>query len=594
MTERVEVPRFPTAPDADKEVGRLWRALDDSTVALAIKLVDTMEVTERLDEWVEHEHRGPGGRPETFSKRTLLVGLVVCALTDQPLVLEQVTDVLFHQLNRRWRTDLGIPDPPTDAQGWDAAYRNVRTRFHALLAVMDPSWLPKNRRLDPATFEAEAARRKAQRSDEEWAGRSERLGWFINQMIESSWSLLPREVRRGWKGSLGIDATLVKSFARRPKRPREGFKRRTPRPVLVHSVDPDAGVYEREADERDGEDAKAPKSAYGYEATLGVAAADDDESVFPSLVAGMVLHRPGAEPGKNATRVLANISRRGHPALWLAGDRAYSSAKAPDLQLPARSLGYFPVWDFKDNQLGVQASCQGLIQVEGCWYCPMMPKALVDATADVRAHRIDDELYATRIAERDTYRARPKARPTPDGDVRLLCPAAGPNPVVRCPLKARSLTRAPAGSQRIVVNDEVAEHPPACCTQESVTIHPEAGAKFAQDLPYQSPAWQATYHRLRNATEGTNGFLKDPIHEALDDAGRRRIHGVTAQSLFTALLALAANVRKIRSFLEQRAITAGKVRRLPSRRRTRRLSEWRPASPTTPDTPQGPDPPPSA
>ncbi|HVA10172.1 MAG TPA: hypothetical protein VNG12_25940 [Acidimicrobiales bacterium] len=62
-----------------------------------------------------------------------------------------------------------------------------------------------------------------------------------------------------------------------------------------------------------------------------------------------------------------------------------------------------------------------------------------------------------------------------------------------------------------------------------------------------------------------NGFLKDPAHEALDDAGRRRVHGVAAQSLFTALLALAANVRKIRSFLEQRA-----------------------------DTPQGPDPPLSA
>jgi hypothetical protein len=165
---------------------------------------------------------------------------------------------------------------------------------------------------------------------------------------------------------------------------------------------------------------------------------------------------------------------------------------------------------------------------------------------------------------------------------------------VRCPLKPRSITRAPAGSQRIGLDEEIAEHPPACCTQETVTIHPEAGAKFAQDLPYQSPQWQATYHRLRNATEGMNGFLKDPAHEALDDAGRRRVHGVAAQSVFTALLALAANVRKIRSFLEQRAISARKVRRLPSRRRTRRLSDWLPTAPATTGTPQGPDPPTSA
>ena len=141
-----------------------------------------------------------------------------------------------------------------------------------------------------------------------------------------------------------------------------------------------------------------------------------------------------------------------------------------------------------------------------------------------------------------------------------------------------------------MVDDEIGEHPPACCTQESVTVHPESGAKFSQDLAYQSPAWKTTYARLRNATEGTNGFLKDPAHEALDNAGHRRVRGVAAQSLLTALLALAANVRKIRSFLEHRAIVAGKVRRLPSRRRNPRLSEWLPVAPM-PDPIQGPDPP---
>jgi len=587
MQAEATVDEHPVAP--------LRRALDDSTVSLAVSLVDRSAIEKRLPEWEKGERRGPGGRPETFSKRTLLVALVICALTDQPLELTQVTDVLFHQLHARWRGDLGLPEPPTDAQGWKAVYRCVRTRFHTLLELMDPSWLPKNRRLALPIFEAMAASRKAQRSEQEWALRYERLTWFVNQIIEASWSLLPRDVRRGWKGSIGIDATLVKAFARRPKRHREGFRKRTPRAVLVHSADPDAGAYEREADEREGDDGKGAKSAYGYEATLAVAASDDDESLFPSLVAGMaVLHRPGTEPGKNGARVLATIRHRGHPAYWLAGDRAYSSAKAEDLQLPARSVGYKPVWDYKGDQLGVQSSCQGLRQVEGGWCCPMMPKALVDASVDLRAGRIDAGLYAKRIAERDIYRARPKARPTQDGDVRFLCPAAGANPVVRCPLKPRSLTRAPAGSQRVVLDDAIRAHPPACCTQESITIHPEAGAKFSQDLAYQGPAWQATYARLRNATEGTNGFLKDPSHEALDDAGRRRVHGVAAQSLFTALLALAANVRKIRSFLEQLAVDAGKVPRLPSRRRTRRLPEWLPPAPTTTNKIRGPDPPPSA
>jgi len=53
--------------------------------------------------------------------------------------------------------------------------------------------------------------------------------------------------------------------------------------------------------------------------------------------------------------------------------------------------------------------------------------------------------------------------------------------------------------------------------------------------------WHTTCALLRNTNEGMNGFLKDPAHEALDDAGRRRIHGRAAQTLFVALLAVATS-----------------------------------------------------
>jgi hypothetical protein len=90
-----------------------------------------------------------------------------------------------------------------------------------------------------------------------------------------------------------------------------------------------------------------------------------------------------------------------------------------------------------------------------------------------------------------------------------------------------------------------------------------------------------TYANLRNTNEGFNGYVKDPAHEALDDPGRRRLNGVAAQSILTALLLLAANVRKIRSFLEdaaaRRLVPEGPHRR-PRRRRTRPLETWRPRS----------------
>ena len=311
-------------------------------------------------------------------------------------------------------------------------------------------------------------------------------------MIEATLTLLPREARRRWKGSIGVDATLVRSFARGPKRPKGQTRRGKKREIMVHSVDPDAGWYSREKDERDDGTEQRPgmdKPAYGYNLALAVAAPDDgsEDADFPSVIMGMaVLDRPSHEPGRNGTRALASVRARGHPAHYLAADRAYSSAKAEDFQLPVRALGYRPVYDYKVDQLGVKAAACGFLQVEGQWVCPMMPQPLIDATADYRAKRIDRSTYEARLAERQRYRARRKGKPDVEGHVRLFCPAAGPHPLARCERKPASIRRAPAGSARIVLPAQADELRPECCVQETVTVAPEAGAKFAQDLPYRA------------------------------------------------------------------------------------------------------------
>jgi hypothetical protein len=62
-----------------------------------------------------------------------------------------------------------------------------------------------------------------------------------------------------------------------------------------------------------------------------------------------------------------------------------------------------------------------------------------------------------------------------------------------------------------------------------------------------TPHRQIADNTVRDANEGENGFLKDPAHEALDEADRRTVHGVAAQSVFVvAFLVMAANVRRIR------------------------------------------------
>ena len=142
------------------------------------------------------------------------------------------------------------------------------------------------------------------------------------------------------------------------------------------------------------------------------------------------------------------------------------------------------------------------------------------------------------------------------------------------------------------MRSDVASNPPPSCTQESVTLPPEAGAKFRQEILFGSDRWHLMYRSIRSADEGMNGFVKDPAHEALDDAGRRRLFGTAAQSLLTAFLLLAANVRKIQSFIASRAINADGPVRHTRRRRTRSVEIWRPKASTISTI--GPDPPPAS
>ncbi len=525
--------------------------------------------------------------------------MLLCPGTDHPVLATAMTDVLFRRISATMREELGVPSPPgqLDLRAQHAVYRNVRTRLHALLELMDPSPTPKNRRLDPDTYAAHLARRQAVHTEEEWAERARRLEWFINEIIEMSIRALPRDVRRRWKGASAVDATVVPTFARPDRRLKRKRRGKAPS-VLVHSADPDADWYVRNPTEANP-DGEADRAYWGYEASLIVSGSDDPSQpqTFPSLVVGMAtLHKPGRHPGRQAVQALASVQNRGHPARLLVGDRAYSSAKPEDFQLPARALGYQPVFDYKIDQLGIQDSFAGMLQVEGAWYCPAIPTVLIEATIDYRKGAIDEPTYRARLDERWKYQVLTKSRPDAEGHVRLRCPASTPTPVARCALKPPSVGPSTQGRLRIPVTAAVADHPPKICTQQTITVPPEAGAKFAQPLLYGSEEWQAAYATLRSTNEGMNGFLKDGAREALGDPQRRRIRGVAAQSVFVSLLLWAANLRKIDGFLV-RAATDGTARRRPRRRRTRSIDEWLPGQPppTTPVTDgPGPDPPTAA
>jgi len=275
--------------------------------------------------------------------------------------------------------------------------------------------------------------------------------------------------------------------------------------------------------------------------------------------------RPGQDPGGTGARVLASAAARGHKTGWLGYDRACTAALPERFHLPARALGYQPVMDYRADQLGIQANTSGAILVEGTWYCPALPEPLITATTQLRDHAIDRGLYDQQIAARAPYQLNRKDGPDADGYQRLSCPALGNHPRLMCPLREASLS--PRDGRPKVLQPP--GEPPKICRQTAITIAPGTGARYRQDLPYGTPAWHARYATLRNTIEGLNGYAKDPARQALSQSGRRRVRGIAACSLFTALLLMAANIRKIRAW---RALTASATAATTRRARRRRAS----------------------
>jgi hypothetical protein len=85
------------------------------------------------------------------------------------------------------------------------------------------------------------------------------------------------------------------------------------------------------------------------------------------------------------------------------------------------------------------------------------------------------------------------------------------------------------------------EHPPACCTQQTITVPPGATAKTAQKHDCPSRAHRRSYARRTGAERGS-ATAKDP---ATNDTscGWRRLMGLTPLMLLTTVLPVVRNQR---------------------------------------------------
>ena len=170
--------------------------ISDQTVAFAAELIDRSGKAPVIEAALAHRT----GRPRPLPVRAVLTALLCLALDDRPLFLTEATRLLFCQISGTSRRMLGVTGAITTQRAFLAAYRRVRYCFGAICSVMDPSALPKNRRLTEQDLKA---RTRPMTPGQAEAARG-RLEAFINALLEASISALtaksarPTTAAPGW------------------------------------------------------------------------------------------------------------------------------------------------------------------------------------------------------------------------------------------------------------------------------------------------------------------------------------------------------------------------------------------------------------
>jgi hypothetical protein len=112
-------------------------------------------------------------------------------------------------------------------------------------------------------------------------------------------------------------------------------------------------------------------------------------------------------------------------------------------------------------------------------------------------------------------------------------------------------------------------HPPACCTQQTITVPPQVAAKTRQEHDYPSPQWRRSYRR-RTAAERVNATIKDTATTTIA-RGWCRLTGLAPPTPWIACLLAVRNQRILDGYnARQQDIARRAAASLPPRTRKRR------------------------
>lgn len=494
-----------------------------------------------------------GGRPAVLNTVDVLIVAHCLLLAGEDALFTTIADAIRHRLPMPVRRTMQLPDvePTSNCD----RYKQVCMRMKHIDKIINPNPGVAGRRLTPEEYF-----RRIEALDEHDRIRRHKRGIKLsNLIIEASLRVIPDEYRDLWDGTVCIDATAIRIHGKRGNP--AGFSQGTPETNRTTSAEPDAGWYGRNGDHSESANRVSKDSKFANDVHLAVMTQQTTTNgttrqEFPYLAASIAMHAPGMKIGEIGLTLLQSLRQREHDAGEVITDRAYFPNAHPEkLQRPARKLGYVPVFDYPVHHLGLQASINGAILVDGNFYCPSLPKHLITATRDFREGRISEEQRDLAIAERTPYLMTVKEGPDEQGRFRLICPAIQPSQTLNCDLRDNALSGVPdrGGRTPIPMNLTNGQSKGIICEQKSVTFDfsDDDVAKYWQKYQYRSTEWKRHYQGPRSIVESFNATVKDEHYGRLDEPGLRRARGYGKQLVLVALMVSSSNIGKIRSFLRR-------------------------------------------
>jgi hypothetical protein len=320
--------------------------------------------------------------------------------------------------------------------------------------------------------------------------------------------------------ALAADWTDVETFAR------------PPRHGSTECADPEASWGHRNSN------LPGPKGEMfiGYYLSAATMTREEKGPAVPELARRMTLSSCALDPVRALAPVLTRMPEDGIPLGDILADSGYAHRDAEAWAIPLRAAGAQLIQDLHPHDRGPQGTHAGAIIANGNLHCPATPRTLLELGPLPRdATPEDTAAHDARAAELARHKLGRITADDADGYHRASCPAVLGK--IRCPLRPSSMTL-DRGRPEILTPPE---HPPACCTQQTITVPPQVAAKTRQKHDYPSPAHRRSYAR-RTGAERTFSTIKDPATTSIA-RGWCRLTGLTPLALWLACLLTIRNQR---------------------------------------------------